>query len=132
MIRSATGNKQGCFVFQTHAVDKIAISSFAEWLFVPCIPQTYNNLDHLYMESDYSQMQCDSVHACIQRTVRKMQKKLTIMLQEFKKEVLQMTKAATTTTECTPATFFSAFCESYCCMMVITLHLLHYSVSAVA
>jgi len=44
VIRSDTGNKQGCFVCHTHAVDKITISSFAEWLFVPCIPQTYDNL----------------------------------------------------------------------------------------
>jgi len=29
-------------------------------------------LDHLYMESGHSQMECDSVHACIERAVRKM------------------------------------------------------------
>jgi len=30
-------------------------------------------LDHLYMESGHSQMECDSVHACIEREVRKKQ-----------------------------------------------------------
>ena len=30
-------------------------------------------VDHLYMESGHSQMECDSVHACIEREVRKQQ-----------------------------------------------------------
>jgi len=96
MIRSATGNKQGCFVFQTHAVDKIAISSFAEWLFVPCIPQTYNNLITLNLATH----RCSVIVCMLVFSVQSEKcKKLSIMLQEFKKEVLQMTKAATTTTE---------------------------------
>jgi len=56
-------------------VDKTEISFFSAMIiYTLSLAETHiKQVDHLYMESGHSQMECDSVHACIEREVHRQQ-----------------------------------------------------------